>query len=95
MIEDLARMRSGKTGRFSSWDESGRNADCWTIQPGETRVLADIKGPACITHIWMTQANPYRECLLKITYDNGRRPTVPARAGGRLILTTLATTFHI
>ena len=81
MIEDLARMRSGKTGRFSSWDESGRNSDWWAIQPGETRVLADIKGPACITHIWMTQPNHYRECILKITYDNAGRPSVLAPLG--------------
>ena len=62
MYADLTSLKKARTGRFSSWDTEGRNADAWRIQPGETRVLADIKGPGCITHIWMTQWNHYREC---------------------------------
>jgi hypothetical protein len=75
MIE-LARIYDRKTGRMSSWDISGRNSDAWTIAPGESAVLADIQGPACITHIWMTQPNHYRECLLRITFDNAVHPSV-------------------
>jgi hypothetical protein len=55
---------------------SGRNADYWTIEPGQTRALADISGPGCINHIWMTQRSHYRECLLRITWDDARRPSV-------------------
>ncbi len=76
MLNDLARIRNRKTGRFSSWDKTGRNGDNWHIEAGETAVLADIKGPAQITHIWMTQGYQYRECLLKITYDNAKFPSV-------------------
>jgi len=76
MYADLTSLKKARTGRFSSWDTEGRNADAWRIQPGETRVLADIKGPGCITHIWMTQWNHYRECLLKITWDNAEKPSV-------------------
>lgn len=72
----IAFLKHAHTGRASSWDINGRNADKWKIQPGETRVLADIKGPGCITHIWMTQFNNYRECLLKITWDNAEKPSV-------------------
>lgn len=36
------------------------------IEPGETRVMADIQGPGQITHIWMTQGGHYRECLLRM-----------------------------
>ncbi len=39
-------------------------------------MLADIRGPGAITHIWMAQSNHYRECLLKITWDNARSPSV-------------------
>ena len=44
-------------------------------------MLADIKVPrgsagGCMTHIWMTQTGRYRECLLKITFDNARSPSV-------------------
>lgn len=76
MYADLTSLKKARTGRFSSWDTEGRNADAWRIQPGETRVLADIQGPGCITHIWMTQWNHYRECLLKITWDNAEQPSV-------------------
>jgi len=81
MLSNLTRIQNRRTGRFSSWDTSGRNADSWTIAPGETRVLADIAGPAQITHLWMTQGNYYRECLLRITWDNAAFPSVVAPLG--------------
>jgi hypothetical protein len=39
-------------------------------------VIADITGPAQITHIWMTQFDHYRESLVKITYDDASYPSV-------------------
>ena len=79
---DLARLRSDRTsGRVSSWDTSGRNADSWTIAPGDRRVLAEIDGPGCITHIWMTQPNHYRECLLLFTWDDAEAPSVAVPLG--------------
>ena len=76
MLDDITRITSAKTGRLSSWDRSGRNADAWSIGPGETKVLADIEGPGRITHIWMTQSRHYRECLLRITWDDAPYPSV-------------------
>lgn len=76
MLKNLPRITSGKTARYSSWDRSGRNDDYWLIPPGESRVLADIKGPGTITHIWMTQRNHYRRCLLKFTWDDAKYPSV-------------------
>jgi hypothetical protein len=76
MLTDVARLRNRTTGRYSSWDTTGRNADYWMLAAGETRVLADIHGPGCITHIWMTQPNHYRECLLKITWDDAPHPSI-------------------
>ena len=76
MLSDIPSLRSRTTGRSSSWDKTGRNRDSWVIPPGETAVLADISGPAQITHIWMTQVHHYRECLLKITYDDAAFPSV-------------------
>jgi len=78
----LAILKSKrKTGRVSSWDTSGRNSDHWIIQPGERRVLADIEGPGCITHIWMTQREHYRECLLLFTWDDATEPSVAVPLG--------------
>jgi len=73
---NLAQIREGRTGRCSSYARSGRNNDAWKIKADETRLLADIRGPGAITHIWMTQGKHYRECLLKITWDNAKSPSV-------------------
>lgn len=76
VIKELATLRHGRCGRFSSWDTTGRNDDAWLIPAGTTTLLADITGPGAITHIWMTQGNHYRECLLKITWDNATEPSI-------------------
>lgn len=76
MLHDLTTIRNTISKRVSSWDTSGRNADYLRIEPGETKILADIKGPGCITHLWMTQGGRYRECLLKITWDDASKPSV-------------------
>ncbi|MEI6972139.1 MAG: DUF2961 domain-containing protein [bacterium] len=73
---NLARFGKGVTKRVSSWDVSGRNGDSWPIPGGTGRVLADIKGPGVITHIWMTQGGNYRDCMLKITWDDAPTPSV-------------------
>src|SRR3989442_13079182 len=58
MLADLSRLKAADTGRLSSWDRSGRNQDYWLIPANSTVRLADIEGPRCITHIWMTQFCP-------------------------------------
>lgn len=75
-LKHLPCLTSGRTLRASSWDRSGRNADSWRLQPGEARVLADLRGPGRITHLWMTQGNHYRECLLRVTWDNAAKPSI-------------------
>ncbi|MFO8007154.1 MAG: DUF2961 domain-containing protein, partial [Candidatus Brocadiia bacterium] len=81
MLDELCRIRDRRTGRISSWDTTGRNDDSWHLEPGETRVLAEIEGPAQITHIWMTQPNHYRECLLRFYWDGADQPSVEAPLG--------------
>ncbi len=81
MHDHIATLTSGRTGRRSSWDTTGRNRDVWAIAPGETRVLADIEGPGAITHLWLTQRNHYRECLLRITWDDAPHASVLAPLG--------------
>ena len=76
LLRNLSVIRNDKTGRSASWDTSGRNSDNWSIDPGESKIIADIDGPGAITHIWMTQKEHYREILLKITWDNARQPSV-------------------
>lgn len=76
MLNDLSQILDRQTRRVSSWDQTGRNADAITIPPHATAILADLDGPAQITHIWMTQVGHYRECLIKITYDDAPYPSV-------------------
>jgi hypothetical protein len=81
-LESLAVIRKNRrAGRVSSWDKTGRNSDWWTLAPGETRVLADIRGPGQITHIWFAQPSHFREVLLKITWDDEKKPSVLCPVG--------------
>jgi hypothetical protein len=76
MLSNLPFLRDRKTSRFSSWDTSGRNRDFCMVPANGSLILADIPGPGQITHIWMTQYDHYRECLIKITYDDAPFPSV-------------------
>lgn len=53
-LNNLTRVSDARTGRASSWDQSGRNKDYWLISPGKAVTLAEVDGPGCINHIWMT-----------------------------------------
>lgn len=59
------------------------------IKPGETKVLADIKGPGIIRHIWITvtdqisQSNCFvlRDLVLRMYWDDERTPSVECPLG--------------
>lgn len=73
---DITKIKKSRTKRESSWDRTGRNKDSLSLEPGKTAVIADIKGPGTITHIWMTQNRGYRDTLLKIYWDDEPEPSV-------------------
>jgi len=52
----LTILRPGRGMRASSSaaDWAVSNADARPIQPGETLVLAELKGPGTVSHIWNT-----------------------------------------
>ena len=76
LLSSLTRVKKARSLRASSWDTTGKNNDAWNIEPNETRVLADIKGPGCINHIWMTQRDGYRNVLLRVFWDDEEHPSV-------------------
>ena len=82
---NLTRPQNYKSNRDSSWDKSGGNWDSWQISAGETKVLADLKGPGVISHIWFTIASPdayyLRKLLLKIYWDGESEPSVLSPVG--------------
>jgi len=82
---DLARITDGRSKRASSWDRSGRNTDCILVGPGETAVLADVRGPGSIRHIYFTMIHPnmldYRQALLRMFWDGEKQPSVEVPLG--------------
>jgi hypothetical protein len=84
-LGDLWRLRDARRRRASSYDTSGGNADFWLLQPGETRTLANIEGPGCVRHIWMTLASRedayLRRSVLRMHWDGAETPCVEAPAG--------------
>ncbi|MCM8771808.1 MAG: DUF2961 domain-containing protein [Candidatus Omnitrophica bacterium] len=79
ILFDLCKIKKAKTKRISSYDIEGRNKDYWIIEPEETKLIAEIEGPGCITHIWMTQSGSpfmYREVILKFYWDDEENPSI-------------------
>lgn len=91
--------REGPDGRYDPkapprGDRDERsNWDNFRIDPGQTHVLMDEKGPGIITHIWLTFLGPepqawapngsanHQEMLLRIYWDGNPRPAVEAPVG--------------
>lgn len=55
---------------------------CITLPPASTTVLADIKGPGTVRHIWITtDPKIYRDCILKMYWDDEKEPSVEVPLG--------------
>lgn len=84
-LHDLYRIRDLKTKRVSSYDRTGANRDCVTIESGETKVLAEIPGAGIIKHIWFTIAcdDPMlrRNAILRMYWDGEEHPSVESPIG--------------
>ncbi len=81
----LPKFRDYHSKRISSYDHTGGNYDCWDIQGGETKTIAEISGPGCIRHIWMTMAYPQpdylRRVVLRFFWDGCDEPSVECPIG--------------
>ena len=49
---------------------------CVPVGPGETLVLADVEGPGCLQHLWMTPTGVWRQCILRFTWDGHDAPAI-------------------
>jgi len=57
-------------------------APCITLPKESNTVLADIKGPGTIKHIWITVDTPaYRDCLIRFYWDDEKTPSVEVPLG--------------
>jgi hypothetical protein len=94
-LMDLTQIKPGRSRAITSADpDPNSNADrIKYVAPGETKVLADIKGPAVIRHIWLTfsEARPNwleangsarpDEIVLRMYWDDNKEPAVEAPLG--------------
>ena len=88
-LKNLIYAKQTKRKRVSSYDRTGGNDDRYYIAPGETVVIADIKGAGIINHIWMThqngdfveEKNSLRKIQLKMYWDGEENPSVLAPLG--------------
>ena len=91
-LDSLMKAKPGKARAVTSTDPNwdGNYDRIHYITPGETKVLADIEGPAVIRHIWLTfnEARPNwleaggsaacNEIVLRMYWDDSEEPAVEA-----------------
>lgn len=81
----LPLLRNYRSRRISSYDRTGGNRDWVDIAAGETRTIAQIAGPGCIRHVWMTmwfsQPDYYRRVVLRFFWDECSEPSVECPIG--------------
>lgn len=87
-LGNLFMRRDAQRRRESSYDTSGGNDDRLHIEPGQTHRIADIQGPGCISHLWMTMASlpspeafVNRKVVLHMYWDGEEAPSVEAPIG--------------
>lgn len=86
-LDELSRLRDGRTMRVSSSDPDWRsgNRDARPIPPGETLTIADMDGPGAIRHIWFTvnSEDPRygRSLTLRMYWDGQEEPAVESPIG--------------
>jgi hypothetical protein len=82
---ELARLRSYKTRRSSSWDRTGGNADAVSVEPGHAATLLEITGPGVVTHLWFTinssDSMHLKNLVLRAWWDGESTPSVEVPIG--------------
>ncbi len=84
MLGKLGQPQNYASKRISSFDRTGGNKDSLTIEASQTAVLADIKGPGAIHHIWVTiAAEPFygRKIVLRAFWDGEQAPSLEVPIG--------------
>lgn len=85
-LHDIAKIKDFQRKRVSSYDRTGGNLDFFTIAPGERKIIFDVDGPGCITHIWTTQMawnapSWPRHVIIRIWWDDEVEPSVECPLG--------------
>ncbi|MBV9468703.1 MAG: DUF2961 domain-containing protein [Abitibacteriaceae bacterium] len=86
-LKGLEELKDFRARRSSSSDPNWRNgnADARPIAPGATLVIADLKGPGEISHLWNTVASSERGysrlLVLRMYWDGEQNPSVECPLG--------------
>ncbi len=84
-LDSLPSLKQYSSHRITSTDPTGGNDDFRVLGPGGTLVLADIKGPGCITHFRdnITSEEPHhlQYHVLRILWDGETTPSVEVPIG--------------
>ncbi len=84
-LKSLAKLKDGiKSRRFSSYDTTGGNRDSIPIPANSEVDIAQMSGPGCIRHVWMTTTeddNNLRRLVLKMYWDGEVNPSVLSPLG--------------
>lgn len=81
----MARLRSYRSERSSSWDRSGGNADWVRVGAGQAATLLETTGAGVITHLWFTINSPDRmhlkNLVLRAWWDGEASPSIEVPIG--------------
>lgn len=84
-LRGLAKLRSAKSRRFSSYDRTGGNDDRLHISPGETVTIGEWAGAGTVTHFWATLACAskfyMRKVVLRAYWDGEAEPSIETPVG--------------
>lgn len=86
ILGDFEKLRDGRSMRASSCDpDLHGNRNRWSLEPGESAVIADLEGPGVVTYIWFTlstaERNWGRYIALRMYWDGDWDPAVEAPLG--------------
>lgn len=81
----MARLRSYKSRRSSSWDRTGGNNDAVPVEPGQAATILDVTGAGVVTHLWFTIATEdkhhLKNLVLRAWWDGESAPSVETPIG--------------
>ncbi len=81
----MARLRSYKARRSSSWDRNGGNRDSVPVEPGATATVLDVTGAGVVTHLWFTISSQdsmhLKNLVLRAWWDGESSPSVETPIG--------------
>ncbi len=84
-LRGIARARSYKRRRESSWDRTGGNKDSVRVSAGETFTAMNVEGAGMISHIWCTinsqDRYALRKILIRMYWDGEEEPSVDVPLG--------------